>query len=76
MSDFKSDYACDSCRHAKVCKYAEEYIYAMESLLNAKIHHNGENGETLIKRIQDLSFTKPIELKCVFYEKKDEALIK
>ena len=57
--------ACTTCTHREVCKYKDEFLAAQKAVDDTFM--NLLNGER--KRLVNISYIKPVELKCKFYRK-------
>lgn len=57
---------CNSCQHASVCKFKDEYMDALQAVTNATVNKEAGDGKISFKYIRDIPWVEP-SLVCKHY---------
>lgn len=50
---------CDSCQHASVCKFKDEYMDALQAVSNATVNKETGDGKMSFAYIRDIPWVEP-----------------
>lgn len=63
---------CTSCEHREVCSYKEKFLKAVNAVDDCMVSYPNESEPCTYEHIRlcDISWIKPVELRCKFYMEK------
>ena len=67
MSDCVKETLCTKCEHREVCKYKLDYLKVMESVNNASVCFETEDGKHCMKKVTNYDFIGEITVPCKYY---------
>ena len=66
MSDCVKETLCTRCEHRNVCKYKEDYLKVVESIYNANVCFENEDGKHCMKKVTNYDFIGEIKVPCKY----------
>ena len=67
MSDCVKETLCTRCEHRNICKYKQDYLKIIESVNNARVYYEADEGKENIKKVIDYDFIGEIKVPCKYY---------
>lgn len=67
MIDCVKETLCTKCEHRNVCKYKEDYLKVVESVYNAIVCFEADNGKHGMKKVTNYDFIGEIKIPCKYY---------
>lgn len=67
MEDCVKETLCTRCEHRNVCKYMQDYLKVVESVYNANVCFENEDGKHCMKKVTNYDFIGEIKIPCKYY---------
>lgn len=70
MADGVKETICTGCTHLQVCSHKNDMLSAIEAVDNVTV----PLGDNKYAMLRDIPWIKPVELKCIYYLRKEAVI--